>query len=216
MPKALSPIAHTFASSDFAVVAALLDYYGLPYSVRSLNDYLHHHNFGSLMTEMADCLLQHGVDTTLVNAHPELFSPDVWKALYLQDFPNTNPDKLPTINEAERVIKKGVYLRRALPSLELIDVEVSAERPVIIAYNAGLIDPLRGNVISHAILTMGDGEQYTLFEPSYENLITLQPKQTVLYAITQVRSPDPTAGSLILCKEHLPAPTAPPEPLPEI
>lgn len=216
MPRIFQPTAHTFITSDFSVVAALLDYYGLPYSVRSLNDYLHHHNFGSLMTEIADCLLQHGLDTTLVNSDPSLFSKEVWNALYLQDYPNTQPDNLPTVNEVERVMKKGVLLRRLVPSQELIDEEVNNERPVIISYNPALIDSIRGQDISHAILTAGDAENYTIFEPGYDDAISLQPKQTVLYSITQVHSSDPTANSIILSQERLPAPTTPPGPLPEI
>ena len=140
MPKAFQPVSHSFNTADFAVVAAMLDYYGLPYSVRSLNDYLHHHSYGSLMTEIADCLLQHGLETTLINANPLLFSKQVWDAIFLLDYPKTTPEKLPTLNEVQRVITKGVYLRRLLPSQALIDEEIANERPVVISYNPALLE----------------------------------------------------------------------------
>ncbi len=216
MPKVFQPVPHTFNTSDFAVVATLLDYYGLPYSLRSLNDYLHHHSFGSLMTEMADCLLQHGLEVTLINAEPALFSREVWNSLFLQDYPKTTPEKLPSMNEVERVVAKGVYLRRLLPSIEIIDSELAQERPVIISYNPALIDAIRPQSVSHAIVAPGDADHYMIYEPSYDNAITQQPKQTVLYAITQVHSTDPTASSIILSKEKVPAPTAPPGPPPDI
>jgi hypothetical protein len=210
------PTPHTFNTADFAVVAALLDYYGLPYSLRSLNDYLHHHSFGSLMTEMADCLLQHGLETTLVNAQPTLFSRQIWNSLFLQDYPKTDENKLPTTNEVERVIAKGVFLQRLLPSIKIIDKELENDRPVIISYNPALIDSLQPQGVSQGIVTYGDDTHYLLFEPSYDNRITQQEKQVVLYAINEVSSPDPTASSIILGKEKTPAPTAPPGPLPEI
>ncbi len=216
MPKLLQPTDQVFNTSDFAVVATLLDYYGLPYSSRSLNDYLHHHNFGSLMTEIADCLLQHGLDTTLINADPNLFSRQIWNDLFLLDYPKTSPDKLPSMNEVERVVKKGVFLKRLLPSTDIIDGELAEERPVIISYNPALIETIRPQSVSHALLAPGDADHYTIYEPNFDNAVTLQPKQVVLYAITQVKSPDPTASSIILSKERTPAPTAPPGPLPEI
>ena len=216
MPKAFQPTTHTFNTSDFAVVATLLDYYALPYSVRSLNDYLHHHNFGSLMTEIADCLLQHGLNTTLINANPLLFSKQVWDQIFLLDYPRTTPEKLPTINEVERVVAKGVFLKRLLPSIEIIDAELAAERPVVISYNPALIETIRPQAVSHAIIAPGDAEHYMLFEPDYDNAVTLQPKLTVLFAITGIQSIDPSADSIILSKEKTPAPTEPPGPPPDL
>lgn len=216
MPKAFQPVSHSFNTSDFAVVAAMLDYYGLPYSVRSLNDYLHHHNYGSLMTEIADCLLQHGLETTLINANPLLFSKQVWDDIFLLDYPKTTPEKLPTLNEVQRVIAKGVYLRRLLPSIAIIDEELANERPVVISYNPALLETMRPQGVSQAIVTKGDVENYTVFEPDYGDLISLHPKLHVLFAITGIRSNDPSADSIILSKERTPAPTTPPGPPPDL
>jgi len=210
------PLSHTFNTTDFAVVAALLDYYGLPYSVRSLNDYLHHHTFGTLMTEIADCLLQHGIDTTLVNSDPELFSRPLWKKLFLQDYPRTDPKRLPTINEVERVIGKGVMLKQALPTTKLIDHELAKDQPVVIAYNPKLIEPIRSARISHGIITAVDGKDYQLFEPEFGNILEMRPKKVVILAIMGIISSDPSARSIILGKERKPTPKAPPGPLPEI
>lgn len=216
MNKAFNPIDHTFTTTDFAVVAALLDYHGLPYSVRSLNDYLHHHNFGTLMTEVADCLLQHGLDTTLVSANPELFSRVIWRKLFLLDYPKTDPNRLPTMNEVERVIAKGVILRQALASELIIDEQLEQQQPVIISYNPKLVDPLRSNSITLGIITAQEGDHYQLFEPFYENALELRPKKSVILAIHAVQSPDPSAKSIIFSKVHTPKPKAPPGPLPEI
>lgn len=168
------------------------------------------------MTEIADCLLQHGVEATLINANPLLFSKQVWDQLFLQDYPRTTPEKLPTINEVERVINKGVFLKRLLPSTTLIDQEMAAERPVIISYNPALIDTMRPQGVSYALIAPGDETNYTLFEPDYENSIALYPKQHVIYAITGVHSIDPSADSIILGKEKTPAPVGPPGPPPDI
>lgn len=216
MPKVFQPIPHSFDTSDFAVVATLLDYYGLPYSVRSLNDYLHHHSYGSLMTEIADCLLQHGLNTTLINANPLLFSKQVWDQIFLLDYPRTTPEKLPTINEVERIVTKGVFLKRLLPSIEMIDNELTNERPVVISYNPAMIDTMRPQGVSHAILALGDEQHFTLFEPDYDDAVSQQPKQYVLYAIAGVKTNDPSANSIILSKEKTPAPTEPPGPPPDL
>lgn len=216
MKKVFTPTAHTFTTTDFAVVATLLDYHGLPYSVRSLNDYLHHHSFGSLMTEVADCLLQHGLDTTLVSANPEIFSRSLWKKLFLLDYPHTDPNRIPTANEVERVIAKGVMLRQALPSLEMIDEQLDHQRPVIISYNPKLIEPLRKSRVTLGIITAYEGHHYQLFEPFYGNMLEMHEKKNVLLAIHAIQSPDPSANSIILSKVHTPQPTAPPGPLPEI
>lgn len=216
MKKVFTPTEHTFTTTDFAVVAALLDYHGLPYSVRSLNDYLHHHAFGSLMTEVADCLLQHGLETTLVSANPELFSRALWKKLFLLDYPHTDPNRVPTANEVERVIAKGVMLRQALPSFEMIDEQLEQEQPVIIGYNPKLIEPLRKSTVTLGIITAQENGMYQLFEPFYENLLEMHEKKTVLLAVQAVQSPDPSANSIILSKVHTPRPTTSPGPLPEI
>lgn len=216
MTPAFRPISNHFNSSDLAVAAALLDYYGLPYTQRSLTDYLHQHVFGSLMTELADCLFQHGLNTTLLTAEPNLFTREVWKELYLLDYPKTLPDQLPSVNEVERIIKKGVLLRRVLPAIPEIDQELAAGRPVVISYAPALLDPLRQPGISQAILTPGDEQTYTVFEPLLDAQTTRQPKTSLLLAITQGQSKDPTARSVIFSTVRQPAPTAPPEPLPEI
>ena len=216
MPKVFQPTSQTFDTADFSVVATLLDFYGLPYSVRSLNDYLHHHPYGSLMTEIADCLLQHGLNITLINANPLLFSKQVWDQIFLLDYPRTTPEKLPTINEVQRVVSKGVYLKRLMPSIAMIDNELAHERPVIISYNPALIDSMRPQGVSHAILTKGDDATYSLFEPDYEESLTTQPKQYVLYAIAGVKTNDPAADSIILSSEKSPAPTTPPGPPPDL
>lgn len=216
MPKPFHPVDHDFSTSDFAVVAALLDYYGLPYTQRSLNDYLHRHSFGSLMTEIADCLQQHGVETTLINANPLLFTKKVWDQVFLLDYPKVTPEKLPPFNEVDRVIAKGVYLKRLLPSITILDEQMAAERPVVISYNPALIDSLRPQGVSHALIAPGDESTYTLFEPDYENSIAQFSKQHILYAITGVHSIDPSADSIILGKPKAPAPVSPPVTPPDL
>ena len=217
MPNNVSrPADHIFATTDFSVVATLLEYYGLPYSVRSLKDYLHHHTFGTLMTEMADCLLQHGLDPTLVSSSPELFSRPLWKNVFQQDFPKTDPHRIPSVNEVERVIGKGVMLRQAMPSTKLIDEELSKERPVLVTYNPKLIEPIRNESFLHGLIMATDGVSYQFFEPYYDNALELRPKKVVLLSVLGTRHLDPSANSLIFGKERTPAPTAPPAPLPEI
>jgi len=210
------PLEHSFNTADFSVVATLLDYYGLPYSVRSLNDYLHLHSYGSLMTEVADCLLQHGLHATLINANPLLFSKKIWDQIFLLDYPKTTPEKLPAIHEVERMMKKGVYLKRLLPSMSIIDEELARERPLIISYNPALVETMRPQGVSHAIISVGDAEHYMLFEPDYDNAFSKQPKQRVLYAITGIRSNDPSADSIILSTVKTPIPTEPPATPPDI
>lgn len=216
LKPASQPADHIFETTDFAVVATLLEYYGLPYSVRSLNDYLHRHTFGTLMTEMADCLLQHGIDSTLVSSNPELFSRPLWKKVFQQDFPKTDPNRIPSVNEVERIIGKGVMLRQAMPSINLIDEEIKQERPVLVTYNPKLIEPIRNENFSYGLIMAEDENSYQFFEPYYDNLLELRPKKTVLLAILGVKSFDPSGNSLIFGKERTPAPTQPPAPLPEI
>jgi hypothetical protein len=217
MPKhASQPADHIFQTTDFTVVATLLGYYGLPYSVRSLNDYLHHHTFGTLMTEMADCLLQHGLDSTLVSSNPELFSRPLWKKVFQQDFPKTDSHRMPSENEVERVIAKGVMLRQAMPSTKLIDEELKNERPVLVAYNPKLIEPIRNESHSYGLIMAKEDDTYQLFEPYYDNALELRPKKVVLLSVLGTHHLDPSGNSLIFGKERTPAPTEPPAPLPEI
>jgi hypothetical protein len=168
------------------------------------------------MTEIADCLLQHGIETTLINANPLLFTKKVWDQVFLLDYPKVTPEKLPTYNEVERVIAKGVYLKRLLPSIPMLDEEMSAERPVVISYNPALIDSIRPQGVSHALVAPGDEKNYTLFEPDYDNSIALFPKQHILYAISGVHSIDPSADSVILGKPKVPAPAEPPMTPPDL
>jgi hypothetical protein len=217
MPKkTLRTTATNLSASEFAVVVAMLDFYGLPYSTRSIGDYLHHHNYGILMTEIADCLLQHGLTSTFVSADPNLFSRPAWNALYLQDYPQVNPSKLPTVNELDRIVAKGVLLRRLLPSKEIIDKELEADRPVVISYDPAMLESIRAKSVSQAIISAKTDEEYTVFEPHFGNTTTNYPKESVILAITQLTSLNPTAKSIILTSEKLPTPTEPPPPLPEI
>jgi len=211
-----TPQSHTFDTTEFKIVAALLDYYALPYSVRSLTDYLHRHNYGSLMTEVADCLLQHGLITTLITANPELLNRDAWRAVHNLEYPFIDPNRLPTLTDIERVISRGVLLKKLPPSLALIDEEIAQGYPVMISYVPSLIIGIRELGNSLAIIVAGDEENYTLFEPAFANVLTLCSKKTCLFSILEVKSADPSAASLLTMREKTPAPLGPPPPLPEI
>lgn len=190
--------------SDYAVVAAYLDYFGKPYTRRSLGDYLEHSNRPSCMTEIADCIAQHGLATTLFNADMNLFNRQLWRKFLAPRDSSGKPileSPASDILETDRVIRKGIRIQRSVVNQTLLDQYLEQEHPILIGYNPAFVHPVEHVFASHAILTKANKEEYTLFEPLREHSTTQFPKNVIIHAIFGTKQDDPSAQSIILGKE---------------
>jgi hypothetical protein len=190
-------------SCDIMVTEAVLQYYECEYNHRSLLIFLRKHSYGSLITEVAECLLKHGVQTTLVSANPNLFLPESWNKFALLTNP-VNPTKDFHINEMIRVMDQGVMVRGAIPNVEIIENELDQERPVIISCNYNILHQIAGEEYDYALITGYDDKNFFLIEAFGKKEQRKYPKQVVMYAIHSLTAKNPLAGSIILTRKRTP------------
>jgi len=198
--KSYNPKLQSVLEDDLAITEAILDYYDRPHSARSIRAFLHQHPFGSYITEIADCLCQHGIETTLVTAHPELFTSKVWESISA-DF-RAEKSRTSSLTEVTRVIKKGVLLQHRVPTISLIETELEKRQPVIINCDLRFLQNETDVDLSFAIIVAADDETFSITDSLLGDRIKKYPKKTVLYAITENMSRHPTAGSILLTREH--------------
>lgn len=204
MTDSFVALSGTGLRSDYAVVSAYLDYFGKPYTRRSLGDYLEHSNRPSCMTEIADCIAQHGLATTLFNADMNLFNRQLWRKFLAPRDSSGKPilgSSASDVLETDRVIRKGIRIQRQVVNQALLDQYLEQEQPILIGYNPAFIHPVEQIFASHAILTKESEEEYTLFEPLREHSTTQFPKNMIINAIFGTKQDDPSAQSIIVGTE---------------
>lgn len=184
-------------SSDFATAKAILNFYEQPQTTRSLSNYLGRHNYGSLVTELAECLHQHGVKATLVTANPNIFERASWDKFRLRKHGKSAIEEL-QINEYTRVIEAGVLLRAQVPTEEIIDQSIHKHHPVIISLSNEAIRETLGSMTEFGIITGYDHESYTVVDFGSVGRARRFPKQLVIFALHSLSSEDPTSGTIIL------------------
>jgi hypothetical protein len=187
----------THFSCDLASVEGILQYYDKTYTRRTLLAYLHLHSYGSLLTEMADCLVQHGVQTTIVSANPHLFSRQDWDQFVLKSSAHNKKEEF-HMNELHRVIKNGVYLVTLIPTAEMIEKQLDKKQPVIISCNWDVLHHLSGVTFDYAIISGYDKDTFQVVDAFHEKKVVKYPKSVVMYAIHSLTAQNPLAGSIIL------------------
>jgi hypothetical protein len=185
------------SSSDFAAVRAILNYYEISFTQDTLETYIGHHSFGTLITEVAECLHNHGVLSTIVTANPFIFERGAWDTFQLKKVGRNQMEEF-QINEYVRVIELGVKLQPEVPTEGIIDEQLRHHHPVLILLDSGMIHSTLGTDMDYGIITGYDNESYTIVDFSAGGRARKFPKNVVMFALHAVSSGNPTSGAIIL------------------
>jgi hypothetical protein len=187
---------------DIATTQIILDYYNRPYTSRSLLNFLNTHAFGSLTTEIADCLQQHGVQTTIMTANPMVFSADAWRNFF-NDMAHAREYFEQFTHEFERVVKTGVYVIQKVPTLAVLEQELAEKRPFIMSFTSA---PMRETLdtILHYAVVFGYTEENFLMIDSFPGYAPTQiPKSFITNELQNITAGNPNSGIVILTRPKL-------------
>ncbi len=217
MPTTLPFPAATSSSCDVGVTQTVLDYYQKSYTDRSLSTYLKSHPYGSLATEIADCLLKHGIQPLIRTANPSIFSTAAWEKFALA-LRNRGISQVFTQNEFERVIKNGVYVSTVPPTLAEIEKELAEHRPVIISFISPAALEQLDDYFHYAVLIGQNGEMFQTIDSFPQRTPSEIPKTLVFNELLNVASGNPNAGLVIFTRLMPPVTATAPtdEKLPEL
>jgi ABC-type bacteriocin/lantibiotic exporter with double-glycine peptidase domain len=182
---------------DIAVCQSLLQFYDLPVTRRSLLVFLHQHRFGSTITEIAECLLHHGLKTTLVSANPFLFSHD--RDEYFSDALGETAEKYRShVKELQRVLESGVLLKTQVPTVKILKTQLAQKHPVIVSLNRAILTKELGVIFHYAIVTGIEGNTATLMDPASPHKSITIPLTLLEFSITSLTAINPFAGTILL------------------
>lgn len=191
------PRGSSLNTSDFATARAILNFYEISYSQETLETYLGHHSFGTLVTEFSECLYNHGISSTIVTANPFIFERGAWDTFQLKKIGRNQMEEF-QINEYVRVVELGVKLRAEVPTEGIIDEQLRHHHPVIILLDNGMIHSTLGTNMDFGIITGYDNDSYTIVDFSANGRARKFPKQVVMFALHAVSNGNPTSGAIIL------------------
>jgi hypothetical protein len=182
---------------DIATTQIILDYYARPYTSRTLLNFLNAHAFGSLTTEIADCLQQHGVQTTIMTANPMVFSAEAWRNFF-NDMSHAREYFDRFTHEFERVVKTGVYVIQKVPTIEMLEQELEAKRPFVMSFTSAPVRETLDTILHYAVV-FGFNEDNFLMIDSFPNYEPTQiPKQFILNELQNITAGNPNSGIVIL------------------
>jgi hypothetical protein len=182
---------------DIATTQIILDYYDKTYTGRSLLRFLNTHAFGSLITEVSDCLQQHGVQSTIMTANPMVFSADAWRNFF-NDMVHAREYFDRFTHEFERVMKSGVYVIQKVPTIETLQKELDAKHPFVMSFTSA---PMRETLdtILHYAVVFGYTEDSFLMIDSFPGYKPTQiPKQFIMSELQNITAGNPNSGIVIL------------------
>jgi hypothetical protein len=183
---------------DVTTVETVLSFYGKKYTLQSLLSYLHQHSFGSTITEVADCLQQHGVSTTIVAGNSGFFNAVNWERILTPKNHEVNPSNQGS--EFERVMKKGVRLLRQIPTQKMIEEQLQNNHPVLTFLRSNAFFPQIDGFL-HYVLLAGEEENHFLCVDVLPRRQTLKiEKSLIIQDIINMDPIDPNTGSIIFTK----------------
>lgn len=171
----------TSKDCGIAVCESLLQFHSLPVSRKSLLSCLPRHSYGNSLVELAECLFNHGLQTTLISATA------------YTDATQQNKRQLQSALEA------GVYLKIKAPSLKLIKDELEHKRPVIASVNRSL-SPETEIQFHYVIVTGITEEKVTLMDPASPRTTVTLDTNFFEACRKSIQNENPFVGSILFAK----------------